>query len=78
MRRITRDIDFDDIMKGCLPPSMQMMVALRVFAADGFLSVVADTFGLSKATLSQSVHQVSVILARQLNEVLKFEHQADI
>ena len=47
-----------------LSPEVQLLAALRFYAAGSFLEVVEDGTGLSKASVSQSVAAVTPILLR--------------
>ena len=70
-------LEFAQLRKGGLAPAMQIMVALRVFASDGFQLDVGDTFGISKATVCRTVHRVANVLADALNRYVRFERRAE-
>ena len=43
--------------KGSLTPTLQVLIALRFFACGSFQLVVGDLFGVSKATISRTIHR---------------------
>lgn len=56
-----------------LPPSLQIMVALRFYANGNFQAVAGDLHGISKASVSRIVNAVSstlVALRRFATEIL--------
>ena len=61
--------------KGSLPPQMQIMIALRFFASGSYQIVVADLFGVSKATAHRCIKRVSDIIAANLDRHVFFNAQ---
>lgn len=59
-----------------LPPSIQVMAALRCFvfffAAGSFLPVTADLQGISKASISRIVRVVSISLVKRVQNILNY------
>lgn len=51
--------------KNAITPIIQLLVALRFYATNSFQIVSADLGGLSQASISRCVHQVTVALAKQ-------------
>ena len=72
------ELEYDCARRGGLSPLMQVMVALRIFAAGAFQLVVADTFGVSKPTVCRTVHRVATVLSRRLRQYVQFERPADV
>lgn len=64
---------WDTLMPPPLPPSLQIMVALRFYANGNFQAVAGDLRGISKASVSRIVNAVSstlVALRRFAPEIL--------
>lgn len=61
-----------DIRGYCIPAQLQFFVALRFYATGGFLQTIADTFGVSKQSVSIIVERVSRSLAMRKAEFIKF------
>ena len=56
---------------------MQVMVALRIFAAGAFQLDVADTFGVAKPTVCRTVHCVATVMALRIRQYVQFERPVD-
>lgn len=52
-----------------LPLSIQVLAALRFFAAENFLPVTADLHGKSKASISRIVRDVSISLVKKVQNI---------
>ena len=72
------ELEYDCARRGGLSPLMQVMVALRVFAAGAFQLDVADTFGVNKPTVCRTVHRVATVLSRRIGQYVQFEQPADV
>lgn len=55
-----------------LPPSLQIMVALRFYANGNFQAVAGDLHGISKASVSRIVNAVSSALVALNPNFIKF------
>ena len=73
-----RELEYDCARSGGLWLLMQVMVALRIFAAGAFQLDVADTCGVSKPTVCRTVHRVATVLSRRLRQYVQFERPADV
>lgn len=73
--RYSNDLQPFATRKGSLPPSLQIMIALRFYATGSFQEVVGDIFGVSKATVCMCIRRVSQVLSNSLNGVVSFEDQ---
>lgn len=51
---------------------LQILVALRYYATGDHLSVIGDTFGIHKSTVSRSITEVTEILASKFNDYIKW------
>ena len=75
------DLVGDDVSistrKGSLTTTLQILVALRFFACGSFQLVVGDLFGISKATVSRTVHRVAAAFARLLPRYVRFHEQRE-
>ena len=72
------ELEYDCVHRGGLSPLMQVMVALRIFAASVFQLDVAYTFGVSKPTVCRTVHRVATVLSRRIRQYVQFERPVDV
>ena len=72
------ELEYDCAHMRGLSPLMQVMVALRIYAASAFQQDVADTFCVSKPTVCRTVHRVATVLARRIHQYVQFERPADV
>ncbi len=63
--------------KGSLTPTLQVLIALRFFACGSFQLVVGDLFGVSKATISRTIHRVAAAFARLVPRHVRFHPQRE-
>jgi DNA-directed RNA polymerase specialized sigma subunit len=42
-----------------LPVSLQVMIALRYFASGSYMNVIGDAHGVSKMSVSRSIHSIA-------------------
>lgn len=61
-----------------LPSEIQVCIALRYYATGSFQNVTADTVGITKATVSRALRDVSRGLARNANRFIKFSSAASV
>ena len=71
------ELEYDCARRGGLSPLMQVMVALRIFAAGALQLDVADTFGVAKPTVCRTVHRVATVMALRIRQYVQFERPAD-
>ena len=72
------ELEYDCARRGGLSPLMQVMVALRIFAAGAFQLDVADTFGVAKPTVCRTVHRVATVMALRIRQYVQFERPVDM
>lgn len=70
-REIENDITRPTRRSHSLPPSLQVMAALRFFATGNFQTVTADLHGISKASISRIVRDVSISLVKRSPSYIK-------
>ena len=63
--------------KDSLTPTLQVLIALRFFACGSFQLVVGDLFGVSKATISRTIHRVAAAFARLVPRHVRFHPQRE-
>lgn len=55
-----------------IPPALQLLIALRFYATGNFQLVSGDLRGVSQSTVSLTIKRVSVALAENLRNIVKF------
>ena len=63
--------------KGSLTTTLQVLVALRFFACGSFQLVVGDLFGVSKSTVSRTIHRVAAAFAQLMPRYVHFHQQRE-
>ena len=48
------------------PVSLQVMVALRYFASGSYMNVIGDAHGVSKMSVSRSIHSIAKNIAKNI------------
>ena len=55
-----------------LPVSLQVMIALRYFASGSYMNVIGDAHGVSKMSVSRSIHSIAKNIAKNIGLYIQF------
>ena len=73
------DLEYPETRQGSLPATLQVLVALRMYATGCFQNLVADTIGIDQSTASRTIHRVTNALVARMHEWVRLptQQQAD-
>ena len=65
---LREDLEYPDTRQGSLPATLQVLVALRMYATGCFQNLVAETIGIDQSTASRTIHRVTNALVARMQE----------
>ena len=76
---LREDLEYPDTRQGSLPATLQVLVALRMYATGCFQNLVAETIGIDQSTASRTIHRVTNALVARMQEWVQLptQQQAD-
>ena len=63
---LSPDLEFVSDHNAALPPTLQLLIALRFYANGAFQNTVGDMIGVHKSTACRAIRRVSLALSRRL------------
>ena len=75
---LQNDLQRDTKRNQALSPTLQILLALCFFASGSFLQIIGDTLDLPKSSLSRSVSDVSLSLAKKQGEFISWPSPLEI
>ena len=69
------DLEYPETRQGSLPATLQVLVALRMYATRCFQNLVAETIGIDQSTASRTIHHVTNALVARMREWVQLPMQ---
>ena len=72
LQLLSTDLNHVSSKNNCIPPILQLAVALRFFATGHFQTTDGDLVGVSQPSVCRIIHRVSAAIARRRRRFIKF------